>query len=98
MQYTYHIEASCKRLAEMQQYETDKALIHLCRLQNIVLKIHGIYDDPEDGSSPANVPVKMHVNLLEKELKTLKQSIPKEFQQTCMCPSYYVNQYPIIYF
>lgn len=88
IQYTYHIEASCKRLAEIQQYDTDKMLIHLCRLQNITLKIHDIYDAPEDGTSSANVPLKMRVKLLEKELDIVKQSIPQDDQHICMNPLY----------
>ena len=70
------MEASCKKLAEIQQYDTDKTLVHLCRLQSIVLKIHDLYDNPEDSSFPANVPVKMRVELLEQELEAVKQSIP----------------------
>ena len=52
-QYTPQIEESTKTLAEMQEYQRDKVIPQLCRLQSIALKISNLYNDPEDylGSS-----------------------------------------------
>jgi hypothetical protein len=47
--YTPHIEESSKSLAEVQEYESDRFIIRLCRLQNFAMKVSNLYHETEDS-------------------------------------------------
>jgi len=81
MPFSIHIENACTKLAQINKYESDRLIIRLCRLQNVVLKISLTFDDPENSSALSTVPLKMHTKLLQGELDNVWQSVPEDLHQ-----------------
>ena len=63
LQYTSHLEASCKTLAELQEYESDRLIIHLVMIQNIVVKISNILNEPDGSPRSSTAPIKMYIKV-----------------------------------
>lgn len=76
--YTPHLEAVCKTLAEMQEYETDCLIMPLISIQNVVLKMSSSLQEL-DCSSPMSVgPLRMYMTVLQKELDAIKKTLPTD--------------------
>lgn len=78
-QYTSHIEESPKYLADVQEYRSDRIIIHLCQLQNIAIKISNLYHETDD-SLGRSVPVKMFIKVIQSELESFKMNLPHDLE------------------
>ena len=82
LQYTSHLEASCKTLAELQEYESDRLIIHLVMIQNIVVKISNILNEPDGSPRSSTAPIKMYIKV-SRSLIFFDQGCPEQECSEC---------------
>lgn len=74
--YTPHLEAVCKTLGDMQEYNTDCLIMPLVSIQNVVLKMSSSLQELDVSSPMSVVPIRMYMAVLQKELDAIKRTIP----------------------
>ena len=83
MSYTAELDEACKLLVITQEFRSDILLFHLVKLQQITRKIKHTFYDLEIGFGPRVVPRKMCMDLLQRELETLRQELPVDLRSNC---------------
>ncbi|KUJ06341.1 uncharacterized protein LY89DRAFT_413077 [Mollisia scopiformis] len=74
--YTPHLEAVCKTLTEMCEYESDRMIMPLISIQNVVLKMSSSLQELDVSKSLSAIPIRMYMTALQNELNTIKSTMP----------------------
>lgn len=74
----YIIECS-EALGIIKEYESDNLLMQLVRLQRIAMKVPRNFDDV--NTPLAQFQRTMRINVLQEELNSFKNSLPRNLQQ-----------------
>lgn len=82
LRYNAQLSDACRNLEEAQEYPSDRFLVYLVRLQNIVQRIERKVS-VNDFTADTMIPLAMFVNALHSELKDFKNSIPADVAENC---------------
>ncbi|KAH8885935.1 hypothetical protein GQ53DRAFT_658903 [Thozetella sp. PMI_491] len=85
--YTSYIAHCCAQLEERREYDSDRLLVSLIRLQCFLGRIYTTFPNPEvDNSDPCdfNAPMHMALSSIRTELESLKTSAPADVQSNCL--------------
>jgi hypothetical protein len=75
--YTPHLESVCKTLSEMHEYESDRMIMPLVSIQNVVLKMSSSSQELDVSSPLSAIPVRMYIAALKSELESIKATMPE---------------------
>lgn len=76
--YSPHLESVCKTLSEMHEYESDRMIMPLVSIQNVVLKMSSSLQELSVSSPLSAIPVRMYMSALQSELDSIKATMPTE--------------------
>jgi len=64
----------------IQEYESDKLLVHLVAIQHISLKLSGMFNETNDYTGSSRVSLRTFIKSMQDELDNFNRTIPIELQ------------------
>lgn len=87
--YSAYLVKCRKTVEDAAEYDSDRFLSILVRLQHLACRIHYMFPNPDtDGSEPVELtgPLHMVMTTTRKELEALCADIPTEIRTSCKWP------------
>ena len=81
--FTGYLNQCCDALLEAHEYESDKLLVALVRMQRLVDRVHAVFPNPEADSEASRMfsaPLHMAIATIRKELDALVEKAAPEIE------------------
>lgn len=84
--YTNYIGQCCQMLLDAREYESDKLLVGLVRMQRLLSRVSAAFPSPEVENATQSVfyaPLHMSMSTTRLELDALIKGQPEELKNNC---------------